>query len=127
LIETCHLTFFDAYLENIKEVCNLDEIDYIILNHNEPGPFRLAEKAYRLMPGAQVCFSGGGYLFKEHHQQAELQYKIVKDGETIDLGRENTAFYQRAIFALARFHVHMVEESVLFSPARLSCATTANR
>ena len=36
LIETCHLTYFDQYLNNIREVCNPEDIDYIILNHCLP-------------------------------------------------------------------------------------------
>lgn len=36
LIETCHESFFEEYLENIKEVCKFEEIDYIVMNHNEP-------------------------------------------------------------------------------------------
>ena len=35
LIETCHNTYFDAFLENIREVCSPEEISYIILNHTE--------------------------------------------------------------------------------------------
>ena len=29
LVETCHNDFFNDYLENIKEVCDLDLIDYL--------------------------------------------------------------------------------------------------
>ena len=36
LIEPCHESFFEEYLENIKEVCKFEEIDYIVMNHNEP-------------------------------------------------------------------------------------------
>ena len=36
LIETCHEGFFEQYVQNIQEVCDPKEIDYIVMNHNEP-------------------------------------------------------------------------------------------
>ncbi|SDN21007.1 FprA family A-type flavoprotein [Acetanaerobacterium elongatum] len=93
LIETCHLTFFDAYLENIKEVCSLDEIDYIVLNHNEPDHSGSLRKLTDLMPKAQVVASQAGAIYlKNITNKPQLQYKIVKDGETIDLGGKTLQF-----------------------------------
>ena len=54
LIETCHEGFFHQYLENIKEVCPLEEIDYIIMNHNEPDHSGSMAKLLELMPKAKI-------------------------------------------------------------------------
>ncbi len=93
LIETCHLTFFDAYLENIKEVCKLEEIDYIILNHNEPDHSGSLKRLTDLMPKAQVVASQAGAIYlKNITNKPELQYKVVKDGDTIDIGGKTLQF-----------------------------------
>ncbi|MEG2119591.1 MAG: FprA family A-type flavoprotein, partial [Pseudoflavonifractor sp.] len=36
LIETVHADFWDEYRANIEAVLPLDQIDYLIMNHNEP-------------------------------------------------------------------------------------------
>ncbi|KKN57490.1 hypothetical protein LCGC14_0561520 [marine sediment metagenome] len=36
LIDTVKRSYYDEYLENIKTVCNLEDIDYLIVNHVEP-------------------------------------------------------------------------------------------
>ena len=67
LIETCHEGFFNLYLDNIREVCPLEEIDYIIMNHNEP--------------------DHSGSMAKL------LDVLRVKDGDTIDLGGRVLTFF----------------------------------
>ena len=36
LFETVKLKFIDQHIEEIKSVCDLKDIDYIVLNHTEP-------------------------------------------------------------------------------------------
>lgn len=36
LVEASHLSFSDYYIDNIKDVVDLQKIDYLIMNHNEP-------------------------------------------------------------------------------------------
>ena len=64
LIETCHEGFFHQYLENIKEVCPLEEIDYIIMNHNEPDHSGSMAKLLELMPKAKIIASQAGSLYR---------------------------------------------------------------
>ena len=36
LFETAKAKFFDEYLEKLKEITEIDQIDYIVVNHTEP-------------------------------------------------------------------------------------------
>lgn len=54
LIETCHLTFFDQYLDNIRQVCDPAQIHYIILNHCEPDHSGVLARLTALCPKAQI-------------------------------------------------------------------------
>ena len=87
LIETCHESFFEEYLENIKEVCKFEEIDYIVMNHNEPDHSGSLAKLLELMPNAQLIASiaGANYL-KNITNRCDLDIHKVKDGEVLDLG-----------------------------------------
>ncbi|MHA2324677.1 MAG: FprA family A-type flavoprotein [Promethearchaeota archaeon] len=92
LIDTVKRSFFDEYLENIKSVCNLEDIDYFIVNHVEPdhsGSFPLITK---LLPNAEIIASKIGVenLRLHYHEEVEEglfnNIRAVKDGDTLELG-----------------------------------------
>ena len=93
LIETCHLTYFDQYLENIRAVCPPEEIDYIILNHCEPDHTGVMARLTELCPHAEILVSQAGSLYIRHiTNNPDLPVRVVKDGETLDLGGHTLQF-----------------------------------
>ena len=93
LIETVHLDFFDQYLANIKEVTTLEEIDYLIMNHNEPDHSGSVAKLMELIPNLKVVASQAGSLYlKNITNNKSLAVTVVKDGESIDLGGKTLSF-----------------------------------
>ena len=93
LIETCHLTYFDRYLENIREVCDPAQIDYIVLDHCEPDHSGALRRLLELAPNAQVVASQAGSIYlKNITNRADLAIKVVKNGESIDLGGKQLDF-----------------------------------
>lgn len=93
LIETCHENFFDQYLANIEEVCPLEEVDYIIMNHNEPDHSGSLAKLLSKMPNAEVIASQAGALYlKNITNRSDLAVRKVKDGEKLDLGGRELTF-----------------------------------
>jgi len=94
LIETCHLSFFEPYLNNIKEVCKLQEIDYIVLNHCEPDHSGVLKKLTALCPKAKIITSQPGSIYLKHiTNNPELPLTVVKDGSKIDLGGKELTFF----------------------------------
>ncbi len=93
LIETVHEKFFDEYLENIQSVCDVSEIDYIIMNHCEPDHSGSIRMLLDMNPNIQVVASvpGAKYLTKITNSAA-LQTRAVKDGDNIDLGGRTLSF-----------------------------------
>ncbi|WP_040196904.1 FprA family A-type flavoprotein [Candidatus Soleaferrea massiliensis] len=93
LVETCHLTYFDAYLENIRSVCRLEEIDYIILNHCEPDHSGALAKLAELIPNATIVVSTAGSIYlKNITNNKDLKVRVAKDGDTLDLGGKELKF-----------------------------------
>lgn len=87
LVETCHLTYFDQYLDNIRAVCPPEEIDYIILNHCEPDHTGALARLLEVCPRAQILVSQAGSLYiRNITNRQDLPVRVVKDGETLDLG-----------------------------------------
>ena len=93
LIETCHLTYWEQYLANIKDVCEPESIDYIILNHCEPDHSGVLAKLMQHCPNAEIIASqAGGIYLKDITNVPELKVHVVKDGDTIDLGGKELKF-----------------------------------
>lgn len=87
LIETCHKTFFDEYLQNIREVTPLEDIDYIILSHTEPDHSGALEELIRLCPKAEIiCSKAASIYLKKITNNESFTARAVKDGEIISLG-----------------------------------------
>lgn len=86
LIETVHTTFFDEYLENIKSITDIKKIDYIILNHTEPDHSGALKQLLGENPDIEVITSMAGNKYIQSITNRDLKCRIVKDGDTIDLG-----------------------------------------
>lgn len=87
LIEASHLSFSDYFVNNIKDVCDITKIDYIILNHNEPDHSGNLVKLVELIPDVTVIVSQAGAIYlKNITNRTDLNIKIVKDNDTLDLG-----------------------------------------
>ena len=87
LVEVCHASYFDSYLDNIKEVCNPEDINYIVLNHCEPDHSGALADLLKVCPNAEVVVSTAGSLYlKNITNRTDYKTIIAKDGDTIDLG-----------------------------------------
>ena len=53
LFETAKAKFFDEYLEKLKEITEIDQIDYIVVNHTEPDHAGSVERAFGNQSGIQ--------------------------------------------------------------------------
>ena len=93
LIETCHKTYFEQYLGNIREVMDTEQIDYIILNHCEPDHSGALAELLSLCPNAEILVSRAGAIYlKNIANREDLKIRFVKDGESIDLGGRQLRF-----------------------------------
>lgn len=63
LFETSKEPFFEEFLANIREVCDPASLDYIVVNHTEPGPHGQHEAAAGACAGATVLGSGTALTF----------------------------------------------------------------
>lgn len=93
LIETCHKTYFDQYLNNIREVVEPEKIDYIILNHCEPDHSGALAELLAVCKNAEILVSRAGSIYlKNITNRTDLKMRAVKDGEEIDLGGKTLKF-----------------------------------
>ena len=93
LIETAHKDYFKNYLQNIEEVISIEEIDYIVMNHNEPDHSGSISKLIELNPNLTIVTSPAGAIYlKNIINKPELKIKVVKDGDCLNLGNKTLQF-----------------------------------
>ncbi|CAM6036220.1 unnamed protein product [Sphagnum compactum] len=87
VIETSHEKFRDLYLAAIQEEIDPNNIEYIIANHTEPDHSALIPDLLQLAPNATVVGSKVCIQFLQNLVLQPFKSKIVKGGDTLDLGK----------------------------------------
>ncbi len=116
LIETVHRGFFDEYLENIKQIMPVDQIDYIVLNHTEPDHSGSLEKLLECNPNITVVASPAAQRYLPQIANRTFQAKTVKDGDQLDLGGKTLQFINAPFLHWPdSMFTYVPEEKILFS------------
>ena len=58
LFETVKAKFFDEYLEKLKEIIDVGNIDYLVVSHTEPDHAGSVEKLLDLSPKMKILATG---------------------------------------------------------------------
>lgn len=116
IVETTKEKYWEVYLEKIKEVCNPAEIEYIIMNHTEPDHSGNLKNLLRLAPDATVVGSGNAIRYLKDIMGIEFPHRVVKDGETLDLGNKTVRFISAPnLHWPDTIYSFLVEDRVLFT------------
>jgi flavorubredoxin/flavin reductase (DIM6/NTAB) family NADH-FMN oxidoreductase RutF len=86
LVDTSHGKFREQYLETLKSLVNPKAIDYVIVSHTEPDHSGLVEDVLQIAPRATVLASKVALQFLENLVHEPFSKRIVKTGDTVDLG-----------------------------------------
>lgn len=122
LIEVSHADFFDSYLNNIKEVCEPSDIDYIILNHCEPDHSGALADILKHCDAKIVCTKAGSNFLKNITNSESIDYMVVNDGDTLDLGGIELKFIPAAFLHWPdSMFTYCESEKVLFSCDVFGC------
>lgn len=92
LIETCHGRFFDEFINNVKEVVDPAEIDYIIFNHTEPDHSGALHDLLELCPKAVVYGSAAAGNYLKEIVNGPFPFQKAAEGMTLDLGGRTLKF-----------------------------------
>ncbi len=86
LIETVHTDYFDEYVENIRQIIPLEDVDYLIMNHNEPDHSGSVAKLLEICPKLEVIATKAGKKHLQDITNLDLNCRTVAAGDTLDLG-----------------------------------------
>ncbi|MCB4204340.1 FprA family A-type flavoprotein [Deferribacterales bacterium Es71-Z0220] len=115
LIEANKMIFADEYVKTIEEICPIKDIDYIILNHNEPDHSGALPKILEINPNIEVIYSKTGKNFVQNIVNKEFNGRAVGDADTIDLGGKTLRFFHTPFLHWPdTMFTYLVEDEILF-------------
>ncbi len=129
LVECVKDKFCDEFISNIREVCDISEIDYIVCNHTEPDHSGCLSRVLELAPKAMVLASNTALTFLLEILNRDFPRQAVADKDEFDLGGMTLRFFsapmlhwpdtqfayipeEEALFSCDVFGCHYVDERV---------------
>jgi flavorubredoxin len=92
LVDTVKHYLFDEMLSRIKEIIDPSKIDILVSNHTEMDHSGSLSKMVKLCPKAEVVCSPNGEKNLSRHFKEKWNFRAVKTGDTIKIGKRTLAF-----------------------------------
>lgn len=86
LIETVQDSFSEKLLENIREICDISEIDYVICNHTEPDHSGALAEILKVNPDVTVYGSFAAIKNLKNILNTEFKSVAARNKTSLDLG-----------------------------------------
>lgn len=83
----------DAFLEQIDELIDLKDLDYVVLNHMEPDHSGLLSIIRRVAPDATLLCSERARAMLDAYYGITKNVQVVNDGDTLTLGQHTLKFF----------------------------------
>ncbi len=116
LVDTAKIDFADELIARISSVVEPSKIDVIVSSHVEPDHSGALAKVAALAPNAQIFTTNPNGLKGLTNRYGALNYKAVKAGDEISLGRRTLKFVPTPMLHWPDSMVtYCPEEKILFS------------
>jgi flavorubredoxin/flavin reductase (DIM6/NTAB) family NADH-FMN oxidoreductase RutF len=96
LVDTSHEKFRQLYLDTLTGLIDPKQIDYLIVSHTEPDHSGLVKDFLQLAPQAVVVGAKVAIKFLEDLVHQPFQQRLVKNGDTLDLGNSHVIEFVNA-------------------------------
>jgi flavorubredoxin len=116
LIDTVWKPFDEEFVQGLKQEIDLNQIDYIICNHNEIDHSGALAELMREIPKTPIyCTANGEKILRGHYHQ-DWNYVTVKTGDSLDLGDSKLIFVEAKMLHWPdTMFTYMTGDEILFS------------
>lgn len=92
LFETAKVKFFDEYLEKLKEITDVNSIDYLVVEHTEPDHAGSVERLLDMNPGMKIIGTGCALGFLKEIVNRDFTGIPARDNTTMKIGDRTLRF-----------------------------------
>lgn len=116
LIDTCWLPFDKEFVANLEREINLEQIDYIVMNHNEIDHSGALPALMERLPNVPIyCTKKGEGIIRGHYHK-DWNFVNVKTGDALDLGENKLLFIEAPMLHWPdTMFSYLTGEHILFS------------
>ena len=111
LFDTVDKTCAGQFFDNLEEILKSRPLDYIVINHLEPDHSALIKDVIEKYPNIKIICNQKAkqmlYQFFEFENDIENNFHVVKEGDTIKIGKHTLSFFMAPM-------VHWPETMVTF-------------
>lgn len=116
VIDTVDISFGREFVENLKELIDLEKIQYIVINHTEPDHSgALGSLASKAKNAVIVCTESAASELKEMYKLHSREFLVIKDGDTLDIGGKTLKFIETPYLHTEETMItYAIEDKTLF-------------
>jgi flavorubredoxin len=116
LIDTVWKPFAGEFVRNLKKEIDLNEIDYIVVNHGEIDHSGALVELMREIPDTPIYCTANAVKSLKGHYHHDWNFVEVKTGDTLDIGESKLIFIEaRMLHWPDSMFTYMTGENILFS------------
>ena len=116
VVESVKEPFFEVYEAKLRQLCNPEEIEYIIVNHTEPDHSGALRKLLAIAPNATIVASAAALKFLKDQIGHDFPQQMVKEGDVIDLGDKHLRVISAPnLHWPDTIYTYLEEEQILFT------------
>lgn len=86
LIDTVWLPFAKEFVDNLASEIDLEDIDYIVMNHGEVDHSGALPELMRRIPDTPIYCTANGVKSLKGQYHEDWNFQVVKTGDSLDLG-----------------------------------------
>jgi len=116
VIDTVDMSFGREFVENLKNIIEVQKIKYIVINHTEPDHSgALGSLASIAKDAVIVCTRLAVDQLKEMYKLHNREFLVVGDGDTLDIGGKTLKFIETPYLHTAETMItYCIEDKILF-------------
>ena len=92
LFETAKVKCLDSWLEKVRAITPIEQVDYLVVSHTEPDHSGSVEKLLELNPRIKIVATGCAISFLKEIVNRDFYSIAVRDGQTLTLDDKTLEF-----------------------------------
>lgn len=116
LIDTVWRPLKERFLENLREVVDINKIDCIVVNHSEPDHSGALPAIMEYIPDTPIFLSKKGEETLKRHYHKDWNLNVVATGDKINIGKNDLMFIEASMLHWPdSMFTYLTGKNILFS------------